>query len=69
MKALFAMAMLVAAGSLMGCAAMQPPLTKANVDGRIICNQDRMDELERKARMDGVQLVWVNCPRATLRAV
>jgi len=69
MKALFAIAMLVAAGSLMGCATTQQPLTKADVDGRVICNYDRMDELDRKARMQGHQLIWMNCPRATLRAV
>jgi hypothetical protein len=68
MKALFAVAMLVAAGGLTGCATQQQPLTAADVDGRVICNYDRMDELDRKARIQGHQLVWLNCPRATLRA-
>jgi hypothetical protein len=68
MKALFALAMLAAAGCLMGCATPQP-LTKADVDGRVICNYDRMDEVERKARQQHIEVHWVNCPRATLRAV
>ena len=68
MKALFALTMLAAAGALTGCATPQP-LTKADVDGRVICNYDRMDAVERKARQQGVELRWINCPRATLRAV
>jgi hypothetical protein len=67
MKALFAFALIASAGCLLGCAPQ--PLTKADVDGRVVCNYDRMDEVERKARHNGSQLVWVNCPRATLRAV
>ena len=69
MKALFAIAMLVAMGGLMGCATTQQPLTKADVDGRVICNYDRMDEVERKARQQRIEVHWINCPRATLRAV
>jgi hypothetical protein len=58
--------------STLGCAAMlsacaPAPLKKADVDGRIVCNYDRMDQVERMARRENRQVVWVNCPQATLR--
>jgi hypothetical protein len=67
MKALLASVMLVAAGGMMaGCAPQ--PLTRADVDGKIVCNADRMDQVERKARREHLDVHWVNCPHATLRA-
>jgi hypothetical protein len=50
-----------------GCASA--PLTKADVDGRVVCNVDRMDQVERAARRTFAEIRWVNCPRATLRVV
>ena len=50
---------------LSGCASA--PLTRAEVDGRIVCDSDRMDRAEREARKNGAGIVWVNCPTATLR--
>jgi len=50
-----------------GCASA--PLTKADVDGRVVCNVDRMDQVERAARRTFGEIRWVNCPRATLRVV
>ena len=67
MKALLAMGIVVAAMGMVGCAPQ--PLTKADVDGKIVCNADRMDQVERQARRSHAELHWVNCPQATLRAV
>ena len=66
MKALMAGMVIVAAGFLAGCAPQ--PLTKADVDGKIVCNSDRMYEVEQLARHEGIQVQWVNCPHAVLRA-
>jgi len=60
-------ATLVAAGALL-CGCAPQPLTKAEVDGLVVCNSDRMAEVEAKARREHVEVHWVNCPRATLRA-
>jgi hypothetical protein len=67
MKALIAGMVIVAAGFMAGCAPQ--PLTKAEVDGRIVCNSDRMYAVEQQARRLGMQVQWVNCPQAVLRAV
>lgn len=67
MKILLASAIVVAAGwTTAGCAPQ--PLTKADVDGKIVCNVDRMDQVERAARRANAEVHWVNCPQATLRA-
>jgi len=62
---------LVAAGIagllLSGCAPVH--YTKADIDGRIVCNADVMDRVEQHARRNFTQVVWVNCPRATLRVI
>ena len=51
--------------ALAGCA--PAPLTKADVDGRIVCNVDRMDQVERAARREFKEVRWVACPEAVLR--
>lgn len=51
--------------SLTGCAPQ--PLTRADVDGLIVCDQARMDQVERAAHRNGTELHWINCPTATLR--
>ena len=66
MKALLAVGALIAATGLAGCAPQ--PLTRADVDGKIVCNADRMEQVERQARHNHAELHWVNCPTATLRA-
>ncbi len=66
MKTLFIVAGLSGFSLLCGCA--PAPLTKADVDGRIVCNVDQMDQVERAAVRNNRQLLWVNCPRAVLRA-
>jgi hypothetical protein len=50
-----------------GCA--PAPLTKADVDGRVVCNVDRMDQVERAARRAFKEVHWVHCPQAVLRAM
>jgi hypothetical protein len=67
MKASLALALLAVAGALAGCAPQ--PLTRADVDGRIVCNIDQMDQVERAAHRSNISVHWVNCPTATLRAV
>ena len=57
------------AGALLlsGCAPIQ--YTKADIDGLVVCNVDLMDQVEQQARRNFAQIVWVNCPRATLRVI
>lgn len=50
---------------LAGCA--NAPPTRADLDGRVGCDADRMASVEARAQRDGVGLRWVNCPRVTLR--
>jgi hypothetical protein len=53
-----------------GASACAPaPLTKADVDGRVVCNSDRMEQIERAARRENKDVHWVHCPQATLRVV
>ena len=65
MKTLFIVVSLANLSLLSGCA--PAPLTKADVDGRL-CNVDQMDQVERAALRANRQVVWINCPRAVLRA-
>ena len=58
---------LAACAALGGCAS--PQLAKEDVDGRIVCDVDRMDEVERNARRSFTDLRWVRCPTARLRVV
>lgn len=67
MKTLLLLSALGAVTLLAGCA--PAPLTKADVDGRIVCDVDRMDQVERQARHEFKSIYWVNCPKATLRVV
>ena len=50
-----------------GCA--PAPLTRADVDGRVVCNADQMDQVEREARRAFKEVHWINCPQAVLRAM
>ena len=67
MKTLLTVAGIAGLALMAGCA--PAPLTKTDVDGRIVCNVDQMDQVERAARREARQVVWVNCPQAILRAV
>jgi hypothetical protein len=61
------LSIIVAGGVLSACAPVQ--YTKADLDGRIVCDSDRMGRIERAARRENKEVHWVNCPLATLRVV
>ena len=65
MKTLLLLSLLGIGALLTGCA--PAPLTKADVDGRVVCNADRMDQVERAARREFKDVIWLHCPEATLR--
>jgi len=67
MKTLIALSIVMVAAALAGCAPVE--LTKADVDGKVVCNPDRMDAVERAARREHKDVIWLHCPRATLRVV
>jgi hypothetical protein len=67
MDKLLALAGVFAIVSASGCAPVA--LTKADIDGRVVCNQDAMDQVERHARRNTVSVFWINCPQATLRVI
>jgi len=48
-----------------GCAPVA--YTKADVDGRIVCNDTQMHDTEVKARRINASVTWVNCPQRVLR--
>jgi hypothetical protein len=52
---------------LVGCA--PAPLTRADVDGKLVCNTDYMDQVERNARHRMTDVHWVNCPTVKLTVV
>jgi uncharacterized membrane protein len=52
---------------LAGCAPYQ--YTKANVDGRKVCDDDAVARVEEAARRNNIFVQWVNCPVATLRVI
>ena len=58
---------IIAAAVMAGCA--QASLTRADVDGRIVCNTDRMDQVERAARRENKEVHWLQCPQAVLRTM
>jgi hypothetical protein len=62
---MIALSIIAVAGAVAACAPVQ--LAKADVDGRIVCNADRRDQVERAARRENREVHWVNCPLATLR--
>jgi hypothetical protein len=57
----------LAACLLAACA--PAPYTKADLDGRVVCNAESMDQVERQARRNFTSVYWYNCPRAVLRVV
>ena len=64
MKTALALSAIGVAGLLSACASMQ--YTKADLDGRVVCDTARM---ERAARRENKEVHWVSCPLATLRVV
>ena len=67
MKTTKVLPIVVVAGVLSACAPVQ--YTKADLDGRIVCDTDRMDRIDRAARREHKEVHWVSCPLATLRVV
>ena len=67
MRAVIALSIVVAAGVLSACAPVQ--YTKADLDGRIVCDTARMDRIDRAARRENKEVHWVSCPLVTLRVV
>jgi hypothetical protein len=67
MKTVIALSFVAVALVLSACA--PAPFTKAELDGRVVCNVDRMDQVERAARRDNREVHWLKCPQATLRVV
>jgi hypothetical protein len=57
----------LAGATILGGGCAPAPLTKADVDGRVVCNVDRMDQVERAARREFKDVHWVHCPQAVLR--
>ena len=52
---------------LAGCAAT--PMNVADLDGQVVCDQERMDQIERVARRSFTDLRWVQCPTAKIQVV
>ena len=59
----------VGIAALLAAACAPVQYSKADIDGRIVCNTDLMDQVERQAKRSFATVYWVNCPRATLRVV
>jgi len=55
------------AGALMIAGCAPAPLTKADVDGMVVCDEVQMDQVERHARHNATLVLWVRCPVVTLR--
>jgi hypothetical protein len=53
--------------SLSGCAPVH--YTKADIDGRIVCNVDAVAQVEQAAKRNYATVHWVNCPTAKLRVI
>ena len=67
MRSLLALSIAFVAAGVCGCAPVQ--YTKADLDGRVVCDVDKMDQIERAARREMKEIHWRNCPLATLRVV
>ncbi len=67
MKIVFVLSLIATAALAAGCAT--PPPTRADLDGRYVCNADRMARVDREARLEGKEIHWVHCPLAKLRVV
>ena len=52
---------------LAGCAPVT--YTKADLDGKVVCHAEQMDQVERQVRKSFATVMWYNCPRAVLRVV
>ena len=55
------------ASALLASACAPQPFTRADLDGRVVCDADRVDAVERTARRNGSQVQWMHCPTVRLR--
>jgi outer membrane murein-binding lipoprotein Lpp len=67
MTKLLAAAALAAVALVAGCASQ--PLSKAEVDGQIVCDTQQMDQVEGAARRKFATIHWLNCPTGVLRVI
>jgi len=65
MRVVIALSIVTVASVLSACGPVQ--YTKADLDGRIVCDTDRMDRIDSAARRENKEVHWVSCPLATLR--
>ncbi len=65
MKTLLSVSIVAAVILGSGCAPVQ--YTKADIDGRYVCDADRMAQVERAAQRAGAEVHWVKCPQVRLR--
>lgn len=54
---------------LVVCACAPRAYTRSDLEGRVVCDADRMETVERTARRNNTHVEWVNCPTVTLRVV
>ena len=67
MKTVFVLSLIATSILAAGCATTPP--TRANLDGSYVCNADRMAQINREARLEGKQVIWLHCPLAKLKVV
>ena len=67
MKTIVVLTSIAGAMLIQGCASA--PLTDAYLDGLVICNKQKMDQIERAAKRSLKEIRWVNCPTETIRVV
>lgn len=67
MKTVFVLSSIAVSMLAAGCASAPP--TRADLDGRYVCNAARMAQVDREARLEGKEVHWVHCPLAKLRVV
>lgn len=49
-----------------GCA--PAPLTRADGDGKLACNANYIDQVDRQARQHFAEVHWVHCPMVRMSA-
>ncbi len=69
MKTLVLSACALSVLGLAGCAPAPLMRADAAADGRSVCNAGYMDQVDRAARQQSVDVHWVNCPTVRRQAV
>ncbi|MDQ6620224.1 MAG: hypothetical protein M3Z31_11095 [Pseudomonadota bacterium] len=68
MKIMLLTASLAASFMLGGCATAQR-VSAEDLDGKVVCDEQRMIAIEREAHRNFTQVRWMSCPTATIRVV